>query len=512
LFKKTADNFDNTQRLNATYFYAYCAIKTKQFWSANHYLKKILERNPDWNKINEVYYLQSLLFFEKKEYANAVASSQKVKSKFMKTDTENMKWNYLYSSTLKDTVLFLQKKYPKDSCLSAIAGRLLKDELVAKKNKAAEKYQYEETEDKKTYEPWTRNDTLSIAVVLPFELDENVQGNTITNNLYVFDLYTGIRMAIDSLKNLGVKIKLTAYDYAGDSTQFYRLLEQPALKEANVMVGPLHNSFSNKVAQFANTNKILVVNPLSTNLKFTEKSDWVYLTKTSTETQTKEAAFRAYQYFKPKKALIIAGKNAKDSLNALMFQKSFESVGGKVLAKSSLNVASLAKLSTLFAKKTLDSTGFIYVSSKDQNVGVNIMKKLAELNRNTPLLVSPEWLDFQSVSFQQMQKQNLYFIAPDYVNHLNDTIAAVSNYLQERTHSLPSYYTFCGFDLVGQLVRLSSQDAAFAAQPNLKGRVLSGGLLNKGYDFSKGKDNRSFGIYTFTDQGFLEMADKPTDD
>ncbi|HAR20851.1 MAG TPA: hypothetical protein DCR46_09315, partial [Cytophagales bacterium] len=62
LFKKTADNLENPQRLNATYFYAYCAIKTKQYWSANHYLNKILERNPNWNKINEVYYLQSLLF------------------------------------------------------------------------------------------------------------------------------------------------------------------------------------------------------------------------------------------------------------------------------------------------------------------------------------------------------------------------------------------------------------------------------------------------------------------
>ena len=316
----------------------------------------------------------------------------------MKTDTENMKWNYLYSPGLKDTVNFLQKKYPKDSSLSSIASRLRKDEIAAKRNKAVDKY--EETEEKKTYQPWIRNDTFSIAVVLPFELDENMQGNSITNNLYVFDLYSGIRMAVDSMKNMGVKIKLTAYDYGGDSTQFYRLLEQPALKEANVMVGPLHNSFSNKVANFANTNKILVINPLSTNLKFAEKSDWVYLTKTSTETQTIEAALRAYQFFKPQKALIIAGKNAKDSTNALLFQKSFESVGGKVLSKTSLNVATLNKLTTLLTQKNLDSTGFIYISSKDQNVGVNIMNKLAELNRNTPLLVPSDWLDFQSVSFQ----------------------------------------------------------------------------------------------------------------
>ena len=56
LFKKASNDLpENLDRINATYFYGYCAFKQKQYWSANHYLIKLIEKYPTWNKISEVY-------------------------------------------------------------------------------------------------------------------------------------------------------------------------------------------------------------------------------------------------------------------------------------------------------------------------------------------------------------------------------------------------------------------------------------------------------------------------
>lgn len=516
LFKLVAHRKESPQNINATYFYAYCALKQKQYWSANHYLGKIIEKNPDWNKTSEVYYLQTQMAFEKREYANALGISQKVKSKFMKPDLDNMKISFLNFPSLRDTVADLQKKYPSDTCLASILFGLVKDES-GWKNKSLtknliEKYSFkEDVAEPLKEEVVIDKDTLNIAVVLPFNLTENVKDDVIKSDLYLYDLYTGMKLAADSIRKSGAKIRLTAYDYGKDSSGFLSLIEQPELAQYDILVGPIQNSLSARVSKFAEQNKTLVINPLSTNIKFTEGSSWVYLYKPSIETQTIEAAKFAFTNFKPKKALIIAGKNARDSANAALFQKNYETAGGKIIGKTTLTISTLAKLSNLFTKKNLDSAGCIFVNTNEQYLAVNILKKLTELDYTTPLIVFPQWLDFQSFDFQQMQKQNFHFIAPDYVDYQNDTVKTIRSFIKSKTNSLPSQYTHTGFELIFQLGMLAQTDPEFFKQPNLKNRITTQGLLQHGIDYSKGKDNRTFGIYRFSPEGFIELRLNPLD-
>lgn len=519
LFKQVAHQKENPQNINAIYFYAYCALKQKQYWSANHYLNKIIDNYPDWNKLNEVYYLQTQMAFEKHEYAIALKISQKVKSKFLKTDLDNMKCSFLNFPSLTDTVTNLQNKYQADTCLASILFGLVKNES-GWKNKSltknmVEKYGFKDAETAKPEKPSEEDviekDTISIAVMLPFNVSENIKDNVIKNDLYLYDLYTGIKLATDSMRKAGAKIRLTAYDYGKDSTGFYILIDKPEMTQYDILIGPIQNSFAAKIAAFAEKNKVLVINPLSTNIKFTEGSNWSYLYKPSNETQVIEAAKFAYNNFIPKKALIISGKGAKDSLNALLFQKNFETIGGKIIGKTTLTVGTLAKIGNLFTKKNLDSTGCIYVSNNEQYLAVNILKKLTEIDKQTPLLVSPQWLEFQSFDFQQMQKHNFHFIAPDYVDYQNDTVVSITNYLKAQTNSLPSQYTYLGFELIYQINTLAKNDPSFFKQPNLKGKFTSEGLLHHGLDYTKGKDNRNFGIYRFTAEGFTELRLNPQD-
>ena len=520
LFKQVANQKGNPQNINAIYFYAYCALKQKQYWSANHYLNKIIENNPEWNKLNEVYYLQTQMAFEKHEYSEALKISQKVKSKFLKTDLNNMKSSFLNYPSLKDTLVILQKKYQNDTCIASILFGLVKDES-GWKNKSLtknliEKYGFkdiqipkpekiEEEEEEEEQQQVIKKDTVSIAIVLPFNLSENIKDNMIKNDLYLYDLYTGIKLATDSMRKTGAKIRLTAYDYGQDSTGFYTLIDKPEMTQYDILIGPIQNSFASKISMFAEKNKTLVINPLSSNIKFTEGSNWSYLYKPSSETQAIEAARFAFNNFKPKKALIISGKGTKDSLNAILFQKSFESIGGKIIGKTSLTVGTLAKISNVFTKKNLDSTGCIYVSNNEQYLAVNILKKITELNYTTPLLVSPEWLEFQSFDFQQMQKQNFHFIAHDYIDYQNDTVVSITDYLKSQTNSLPSQYTYLGFELIYQISALVKNDSTFFKQPNFKDKFTNEGLLHHGLDYRRGKDNRNFGIYRFTAEGFAEI-------
>jgi ABC-type branched-subunit amino acid transport system substrate-binding protein len=526
LFKKAAvDKPDNAYKVNAMYFYAYCALKLKMYWSVSHYLTKILDKYPEWYKIDEVYYLQAQMAFEKKEYANACANTKKIKSIFLRKDISNMEWNFLYFPSLKDTVMVLQKQYPMDTTMATILYCLIKDDSGWKNKKLikslVEDYKLEpdskKEQEKDVKEDPTKQamadsipkDTLNIAVVLPFNLWGNIQDNSIKNDQYVFDLYTGIRLAHDSLKRLGSKIRLVCYDYGKDSIGYYNLIDNPELRQYDLVIGPLQNSLGAKAAEFADTSRTMVINPLSYNSKFMMDTNYVYLFKPSVETQTKEAASFAYSYFKPKKAIIFTSKSAKDSLAALLFQKTFEKAGGKILSKQTLTAGTLGKLNSTFTSKTLDSTGFIFVSTRDQYLGVNIVRKLIELDRTTPLLVYSDWMDFQTISFEQMQKQNIHFIYPDFINKNNDSTQAIGKYLQKRTNCLPSDYTFTGFELMWQIGQLWKNKGALQLPIFLKKLTYRPGLIFKGLDLSQSNDNKCLTIYHFTSEGFREAKLSP---
>ncbi len=515
LFKKASNEHpENINRINATYFYAYCAFQQKQYWSANHYLTKLIEKYPTWNKISEAYYLMSVMSFEKHEYTNGIFWSQKIASKFLKKDVENLKWNYLNFPSLKDSVIELNRKNLKDTTIATILYNLVKDEGGWKNKKYAKRLIEDYGINTETVvtapvpvviKPPTPKDSLRIAVMLPFNLKENIRDNEIKNNMYLFDLYNGLRFSADSMRKTGAKIRLVAYDYGKDSIDFIRFIEKPELAGYDIMIGPLQNSVAQATNKYAQTTNTLVINPLSTSLKFTEGSDKVCLFKSSFETQAKQAAYFSSTHFSPKKALIITSKNLKDSIVASTFKLNFDSAGGRTLGKLVLTASTLAKMDNFFSKKTLDSTGVIFVSTKDQYLGVSIVRKLTELDKAIPMMVSADWIEFQSMNFDQMKKQNLYFMGSDYMNLESDTIASISRSLLKKTNSIPSVYTFTGYEVIYQLAKLSKTDINFFNQPEIRNINPQPGFLFNGLDYKKGKDNTLFSIQRFTDAGFEEV-------
>jgi tetratricopeptide (TPR) repeat protein len=512
LFKKASvEAPDNQYLLNSTYFYAYCALKQKLYWSANHYLTKIISKYPEWPKIDEVYYLEAQMSYEKREFSAATNWTRKIKSKFLKRDVDNMKWNFLFYPSLTDTVSNIQKTLPTDTTVANILYELTKDGADWKSRrtakKLAEEYDLEAKEEPQitTNEVTIKKDTLKIAVLFPFNLSETIKDNVIKNNLYVYDMYTGLRFAYDSLVKMGVKIKLTAYDYGVDSTGFDNLLAKPEMASHDLFIGPFHNSLASRTASFCTQNQIISINPLSNNVKFIEGSAWMYLFKPSAETQNTQAALFAAQYFLPRKAIVLTSRLAKDSLLAVQFEEQYRKLGGIVNTRQTLTAGTLSKLDKILLPKTLDSTGFIYVTSSDQYLGVNIIRKLTEIDKTTPILAPKEWIDFQSVNFTQMQKQNIHFVLPQYVDYTKDTTKSVTQKIQNKTNTPPSEYTFSGIELMWQIGQLWRNKDNLAFPNFLKGLGYQPGFIYKGLDFSQSNDNRNIGVYRFDNSGFAEV-------
>lgn len=97
----------------------------------------------------------------------------------------------------------------------------------------------------------------SIAVLLPFMLNEDQPGRQAA--LYT-DFYKGLLLAADTLSNRGDTVSIYAFDTMGDVNRLKSLLDQPAVKEASVIIAPDATVQLSAIADAVKSSDLKVLN------------------------------------------------------------------------------------------------------------------------------------------------------------------------------------------------------------------------------------------------------------
>lgn len=115
-------------------------------------------------------------------------------------------------------------------------------------------------------------DVKRLAIMLPFKLNKiNTDSiidakHTIKNDKYTsisLDFYSGAKMALDSLKKLGVNLKVDVYDTENRGSKVLSLLKENDLKDADVVIGPIMPKHFNTVASALRSKKVPLVSPIT---------------------------------------------------------------------------------------------------------------------------------------------------------------------------------------------------------------------------------------------------------
>jgi LysM repeat protein len=128
--------------------------------------------------------------------------------------------------------------------------------------------------------------SVRVAVLLPFYTEENnrrsyidstrkdVRGDVIyrevtlpstwiyEGSLPFLEAYEGILMAADSLRSLGLAIKMDVYDTNADTSQINRLIWSGRLDNADLIIGPVFSYNLEKISSWAAERNIPVVSPV----------------------------------------------------------------------------------------------------------------------------------------------------------------------------------------------------------------------------------------------------------
>ena len=203
-------------------------------------------------------YLQqdrSIIFEDRKEYPT---NSEKILN-----DVSSLKDTPIIKSNLKDNDIYVFHTVQNQETLYTISKRFMVSSTELKdinklksskistgdvlkiklKNENKEDVGFRSVESKIKIEPASfltlkDRESISIALFLPFNIDSQTSINKNISNAAI-EYYMGVKLAIDSLTNLGLKAEFFIYDYFDKTKSLESILEQKSFLSIDLIIAPL---------------------------------------------------------------------------------------------------------------------------------------------------------------------------------------------------------------------------------------------------------------------------------
>jgi ABC-type branched-subunit amino acid transport system substrate-binding protein len=274
------------------------------------------------------------------------------------------------------------------------------------------------------------------------------------------EYYQGSMLALDSIEKLRIKLSLTVLDTENDSNTTVSHLKKGALRECDLIIGPVLQGGNKVISNFVKEKNILHVSPLMTlsktkfndpnlispnpNLSLYPKFIYQRITETS---NGDEGAI-----------IIISDKSSFDKTITTAF---------KQLQLQQKNI----KLKIIEYSSTLDIESFIFPGKKNhiivptssENVVAQILKNIKDTSvlSHTLFYGFPQWLEFKNPDYRIWEQANVRIATPFFVDYERAEVQQFIAAYREKYYTEPSEAAFKGFD---QMLYLCKQLNDFGAK------------------------------------------------
>lgn len=512
----------NQYQEHASFYFALAAFKAGQSPLAKDMFLQISQKHPNWENIDEVYYWLSTLYFDQAAYDQALKASAKIKARKNNKDLIAMKMHYLSEINDLEKLKELLQQNPYDAEVAKVLATKISERPASATNAQLLDFLIGEFKlDEEKYaanqlKPSEKKGTYQVAVLFPFMTEELEQERNVRTNQFVLDTYHGIKIAVEALKNEGKNIELHVYDTKRDSLTTAHILALPEIRQMDLIIGPLYPVPSKLVSDFTYTHKINMLNPLSTNSEVIGGNPMSFLFMPTLETQAKVAAeYAADNFTENKNVVIVYGESSRDSILAHQYRQVAETNGLNILSFKKVAPSQSRELTKLLSNApeqtpgssvAKNTPGHLFVTTSDELIVANVITALEMRGDKLPVIVTEDWLDLKFVSFEQLERLQLKFIAPGYLNFDSEGVKAFRDAYSEQTNLLPSEYAYAGYDMMLYFGNLLFEKGTYF-QEAFTGENFTEGKIFPGYIYNESNNNQYVPIVQFNNSS-LELLNQ----
>ena len=355
-------------------------------------------------------------------------------------------------------------------------GDVLKIKL---KNENKEDVGFRNVESKIKIEPASfsslkNRESISIALFLPFNVDSQTSINKNISNAAI-EYYMGVKLAIDSLTNLGLKAEFFIYDYFDKTKSLESILEQKSFLSIDLIIAPLHQKEAEIVALWAKKKNVRMIYSVSFSSNSLFENENSYTMVTSNEIILEKLAKELIQVSKDRQFVLVkSGVITEDS----MYEHFLAAFRAEVSLGSNLKIIEANYDNYKLYSKNSRKTCFIFLSNEKEKV-ISLLNYCKE-NELFQVVGLKEWIDLKEINSEIKNKFSFYYMAPSYFSY-NDPILKPFHKLFRKTYNTDLTKMAClGYDVIFN-----------ACKYFFTGQVASNGLISK-FSFEKNEVGNGF--------------------
>ena len=265
----------------------------------------------------------------------------------------------------------------------------------------------------------------NIVIMLPFHLEHGKNYSKYVSNLST-QFYMGAKLAVDSLKELGLNAKIHVFDTQNDSSVIVSILNKPLFEEVDLIIGPLLKSEVGQVAFFCKENGVRMVCPVSINQSVLEDNRLVY--SAVAPNITLESGMATYLSTKNKTDRIIVVKPTDEK--SIPYYNAF--VNTYKLSQTDLSPvlieATMDNFNIHIQKKNISH---IVVPTIDKMVAMKFVNSLNKSSfrahpGNIQIYGMKEWVNYTEIKNVYKNKYNFHFASPSFLDYNSENVVELN--------------------------------------------------------------------------------------
>ncbi len=337
----------------------------------------------------------------------------------------------------------------------------------------------------KGIEPGYKQEEYRIVLMLPFYLDNSYlleldpdEKSYHYRPMVATEYLQGFLIALEDLKKEGYHLKVSVFDTRNDSSAVRHLLKEKALRQADLIIGPLFPRNLAIVAPFAARHSIPLVSPLSGKVPLNKPNRYIIKARPGNEAHVKHLAQYAAAHFRQYPTFILhssdPGEKELAEFMASEYRQSLPpgdeeinlrvvelnekgEVDKKLLAAHDTNIVLVPSNNEIFVTNVLRGLNNI-TEGEAFNLGSNSKKediKYLVEPEDIFLFGMPSWIErFASSRFDYLNTLNFYTSKEFYYDTSSVNYQHFRNQFIDTFHYSPSEISMKAYDGTEYMVHM----------------------------------------------------------
>jgi ABC-type branched-subunit amino acid transport system substrate-binding protein len=292
----------------------------------------------------------------------------------------------------------------------------------------------------------------NISVLIPFKLNQiNLETATkvqLERADMAIDFYQGVKMGIDSAASFGLNFKVNVYDSRDDNDQLLAITKKEALKNSNLIIGPVFPEGVKYLTDFAIGNDIAIVSPLAASKPSDFKNPKLISIVNNIDQHGEKIAAYIGSKFQPSTSIVVLinTKRTEDEEFASAIRE-FLKLKHPTLVVQEFSSAAVFETRMVRGKKYA-----VVVCSSETNFVTPTIDKIAKIAKlrasdyKFNLFGHPNWAK-QNYNTEQLQDLSTIVSTSYLVNYKDANVINFVKKYRANFNFEPSEYSIKGFDI-----------------------------------------------------------------